>query len=130
MAVKKEDLEIESAAARFRPIEFLTENGFSIVRAEEIGEVRPAPIGTHLFVVRDQKGNERQVTVTIEVAAINEIILASRRHLSIESSYWIVCAERHLADYVWENDDYPPNSTLRVERLTPRDLNLARRWDK
>ena len=129
MAVKKEDLEVDSAAARSRPIELITENGFSIVRAHEVGGASPAPVDAYVFVVRDPQEHELEITVGIERVAINEIILASRGRISSESSYWVVCAERHLSDYLSDNDDYPSSATLRVERLTPRDLNLARRWE-
>jgi|SRR5882724_7057056 len=128
MAVKKEDLEAETAEARAQPIQFLTENGFSIVRAAEIGGASPSPPGTYVFVVRDPQGSERDVIVEVDGAAVNKVTLASRGLISSESTYWTVCAERHLADYLSENGDYPPGATLRIEMLTPRDLNLAHRW--
>jgi len=48
--------------------------------------------------------------------------------ISADSSYWICCAERHLADYLFAEDDYPPDARLKVEKLTPDDCNLAMRW--
>jgi len=45
------------------------------------------------------------------------------------STYWICCAERHLAEYLWKNNNYPPDETLRVEQLTLEDLNLGIRWE-
>jgi hypothetical protein len=126
MAVKKENLEVDSVAARCRPIELITENGFSIVR--ESDGTRPAPEGRYVFMVRDPEGSEHEITVEIDQQAVNEITLRSRGRISSESSYWICCAERHLAEYLWENDHYPPDGKLRVEQLTPKDLNLAIRW--
>lgn len=128
MAVKKENLEVDSAAARCRPIELITENGFSIVRAGESDGPRRAPEGRYVFMVRDPEGSEREITVGIDQQAVNEITLRSRGRISDESSYWICCAERHLAEYLWENDNYPPDGKLRVEQLTLEDLNLAIRW--
>ena len=128
MAVEKEQLARDSAAEHRRPIELITENGFSIVRADEIEGARPSPADKYVFLVRDPHGNELEIMVEIDQEAVNEITLRSRGRISSGSSYWISCAERHLADYFWEHDDYPPNGTLRVELLTPRDLNLARRW--
>jgi hypothetical protein len=128
MAVNKEELEVDSGAALCRPIELITENGFSIVRADELDGARISPAHTYVFVVRDPHGHELEIGVEIAVAAINEIVYRSRGHTSTESSYWVACAERHLADYLFEHDDYPPDATLRVALLTPRDLNLARRW--
>ena len=128
MAVKKEELEVDSAAARSRPIELITENGFSIVRATEIGGANPSA-HEYMFVVRDPHDYELEIMVGIDQAAINEVLLASRGRISSESSYWVACAERHLAEYLGEHDDYPPDATLRVELLTPRDLNLVHRWE-
>lgn len=128
MAVKKEELEADSAAARSRPIELITENGFSIVRADEIGGANPSA-HEYTFVVRDPRDYELEIIVGIDQAVINEVLVASSGRISSESSYWVACAERQLAEYLAENDDYPPDATLRVERLTPRDLNLVHRWE-
>ena len=128
MAVKKEELEADSAAARSRPIELITENGFSIVRATEVGGANPSA-HEYKFVVCDPQDHELEIVVGIDPAAINEVLVSSRGRISSESSYWVACAERQLADYLGEHDNYPPDATLRVERLTPRDLNLVRRWE-
>ncbi len=129
MAVKKENLEVDSAAACCRPIELITENGFSIVRAGESDGTRRAPEDRYVFMVRDPEGSEREITVGIDQQAVNEITLRSRGRISDESSYWICCAERHLAEYLWKNDNYPPDGKLRVEQLTLEDLNLSIRWE-
>jgi hypothetical protein len=128
MAVKKENLEVDSAAACCRPIELITENGFSIVRAGESDGTRRAPEDRYVFMVRDPEGSEREITVGIDQQAVNEITLRSRGRISSESSYWICCAERHLAEYLRENDNYPPDGRFSVEQLTLDDLNLAIRW--
>jgi len=128
MAVKKEQLEVDTAAARCRPIELITENGFSIVRATEFDGRRPLPAGKYEFVVCDAHGHQLEITVEIIGKVFVEIALRSRGRISSESSYWICCAERHLAEYLGENDSYPPHRRLRVECLTARDVNLANRW--
>jgi hypothetical protein len=128
MAVKKEQLEVDGAAARCRPIELITENGYSIVRTGESDATRRAPEGRFVFMVGDPEGSEREITMEIDQHAVNEITLRSRGRISSESSYWICCAERHLAEYLWENDDYPPVGKFRVEQLTAEDVNLAIRW--
>jgi hypothetical protein len=130
MAVKKENLEVDCAAARMRPIELITENGFSIVRTGESAVTRRASEGPFVFIVHDPPGSEREITVEINQQAVNEITGRSRGRISSESSYWICCAERHLAEYLWENDNYPPDGKLTVELLTLDDLNLARRWGR
>ncbi|PYS85288.1 MAG: hypothetical protein DMF70_04505 [Acidobacteria bacterium] len=128
MAAQKENLEVDSAAARGRPIELITENGFSIVRPGEGDGPMPAPEGTYVFMVSDPEGSEREIAVSIDQQAVSEITLRSGGRLSSNSSYWICCAERHLAEYLWENDTCPPDGKLRVEQLTLQDLNLATRW--
>jgi hypothetical protein len=130
MAAKKENLEVDSAAARCRPIELITENGFSIVRVDENDAASPAPEGSYVFIVHDPQGSDREITVGIDQQAANEITMRGRGRISSESSYWICCAERHLAEYLWQNDSYPPDGKLKVELLTLDDLNLATRWGR
>jgi hypothetical protein len=128
MAVKQEHLEVDSAAARCRPIELITDNGFSIVRADEIDGRTPLGSGKHAFVVRDEHGHQLEITVEIDEKIFVQITLRSRGRITNQSIYWVCCAERHLADYLWENNRCPPHERLRVECLTPRDINLAIRW--
>ena len=128
MAAQKENVEVDGAAAHSRPIELLTENGFSIVRPGEGDGPRRAPEGRLVFIVSHPDGVELEITVGIDQKAVNEVTLRSRGRISSESSYWIVCAERHLADYLAENDRRPPDARLQIERLTLKDLNLATRW--
>jgi hypothetical protein len=124
----RNQLAAEYYAVNEHPIEYLTENGFSIVRRCDIDKSIPA--GTkHSFVVRDPHGYELEITVDISDSAIAEIINRSSGRLSLNNSYWICCAERHLANYLWESDDYPPEARLKVDVLTLDDLNLARRWE-
>ena len=128
MAAQKENVEVDSAAAGSRPIELITENGFSIVRPGEGDGLSRPPEGSYVFMVSDLEGAECEITVSIDHQAVNEITLRSRGRISSESSYWICCAERHLAEYLWENDTCPTDGKLRVEQLTLADLNLAIRW--
>ena len=113
-----------------RPIEFLTENGFSIIRLSDIDKSIPAVGATHEFLVRDPHGYELHITVQISSNPIAEIDRRCWGRISNQSSYWISLAERHLATYLWENDDYPPDAKLEVDDLTLDDIDLARRWDR
>jgi hypothetical protein len=113
-----------------RPIEYLTENGFSIIRLCDIDKSIPAVGATHEFLVRDPHGYELHITVQISTNLIAEIGRRSGDRISNESSYWISLAERHLATYLWENDDYPPDAKLEVADLTLDDIDLARRWGR
>ena len=119
-----------SSVAPRRPIEFLTENGFSIVRLSDIDRSIPVVGATHEFLVRDPHEYELHITVQISNDARAEIAGRSRGRISKESSYWISLAERRLATYLWENDDYPPDAKLEVDDLTLDDIDLARRWDR
>src|SRR5713226_1442799 len=130
MAVKKEQLVPDSEAACHRPIELLTENGFSIVRTIEVDGSSTLAAGPHTFLVRDPHGYELDIAVEIDRPAVLEVVRRSEGRISAESSYWICCAERHLADYLWEQDDYPPAATLKVDQLSPNDIDLARRWQR
>src|SRR6266852_7612511 len=107
MVVKKEQLELNNEAARFRPIELLTENGFSIVRSWEASGAKAPMVGPYLFIVRDPDGYELEIVVEIERQVIQEVEIRSHGRIVAGNSYWISCAERHLSDYLWEHDDYP-----------------------
>jgi hypothetical protein len=127
--IEKRAIPNTSVAPR-RPIEFLTENGFSIVRLSDIDRSIPVVGATHEFLVRDPHEYELHITVQISNDARAEIAGRSRGRISNESSYWISLAERRLATYLWENDDYPPDAKLEVDDLTLDDIDLARRWDR
>jgi hypothetical protein len=130
MAVKREQLVHDSEAARCRPIELITENDFSIVRVSEVDGSSTPSAGPYAFLVRDPHGYELDIAVEIDGSAVLEVVKRSEGRISAESSYWICCAERHLADYLLEHDDYPPAATLEVDRLTPNDLDCAMRWQR
>jgi hypothetical protein len=124
----REGLGSSKAVEVRKPITYLTENGFSIVRRCELDEGVSSTRTEHCFVVRDPDDYELAITVHLSDRAVAEVISRTRGRLTIESGYWIVCAERHLADYLWENADYPPDGILTVDQLTLDDLDLARRW--
>jgi hypothetical protein len=120
----------EPSLSERRPIEFLTENDFSIIRLSDIDKSIPAVGATHHFLVRDPHEYELHITVEIADDSIEQIAASCRGRISSDSSYWIYFAERHLANYLWENDDYPPDATLNIYQITIEDLDLARRWDR
>ena len=111
------------------PIEYLTENGFSLIRLSDLNRI-PAIPGEYGFLVRDPHGYELEITVSIDQSIHDEVARRSNGRVSRASSYWICCAERHLTTYLWENDDYPPDARLDVNELTLDDLDLARRWNR
>lgn len=113
-----------------RPIELQTENGFSIVRQWEAEQKPPPADATFPFIVRNPTSEERRVIVVVadSLAARVQFQTAGRRRLS--GDYWIYCAERHLANHLWETDDFPPNDRIRIEELDREDLLVALRWEK
>lgn len=118
----------DDLAARDRPIELLTENGYAIVRPWEIDHT-PAPTnGTYSFLVQREQDLEREVLVTIAPEIFADICLRTRGRITQSCSFWIGCAERHLANYVWEKDDFPDGNRLVVDYLDPDDIISAVNW--
>jgi hypothetical protein len=111
-----------------RPIEYLTENGFSIIRLSDIDKSIPASGLMHRFLVRDPDGFELEITVDVAEEVAQALASRSRGHLTADSLYWVCCAERHLAEYLCDQEDYPADARLIVDQPSLKDLNLARRW--
>ena len=119
----------DSSPARQRPIEVQTENGFAIIRLCDVDRAVPIEGTRHDFIVRDPNGYELDITVEISAAVVAEVRRRCRGRITLASSFWINCAERHLTDYLWEHEDYPPDGRLTVDQLTLEDIDLTRRWD-
>lgn len=118
----------EDLAARDRPIELLTENGYAIVRPWEINQI-PAPTnGTYSFLVQREQDLDREIIVTIADELFDDVRLRTRGRVSKSCSFWICCAERHLANYLWEKDDFPVGNSLTVDYLDPDDIMSAVHW--
>ena len=111
------------------PIEFITENGYSIVRPWESGN-SPAPTGERFCFEVSDGFLERTITVEISRGVLTEISLRTRGRIEKTDSFWICCAERHLANYVSEHADFPEDDELIVEKLNRDDVLLALRWGK
>ena len=128
MAAQPERPQADKSVARTRPIELLTQNGFIILRAWEIEGVPPPISGTYHFRVRNPQNVERDIIVEVAEAIVARVAIQTGGRILRNSSFWICCAERHLANYVWEIDDFPVNNKLRVEQLDPEDVISAVRW--
>lgn len=109
------------------PIEFITENGFSIVRPWESGK-SPRPAGGKCRFGVSDGFIEREVTVEISRRVLTEISLRTRGRIEMSDSFWICCAERHLANYVSAHTDFPEDDELIIEKLDREDVLLALRW--
>ena len=89
----------------------------------------PPSNGNYAFNVRDPQSMERVVAVEIANDVVVQIELRTRLRILLSSSFWICCAERHLATYVWENNSYPTDGKLRIDQLDPEDFAQANRWE-
>jgi hypothetical protein len=119
----------ERSTFRQRPTEVQTENGFAIIRLCDVDDSYSTEGPTHCFIVRDPDGYELDVTVEISATVVGEIMHRTRGRISLASTYWIACAERHLTDYLWEREDFPPDARLVVDQPSIDDFDAARRWN-
>ena len=119
----------DSSLAGQCPIEVQTENGFAIIRLADVNKSVSIEGTRHYFIVRDPNGYELDITVDFSDAVIAEVRRRCRGRITLASSFWINCAERHLTDYLWEQEDYPPDGWITVDQLTLEDMELARRWN-
>ena len=109
-------------------IKLITENGFVIERVCEREAAAADSANGCRFVVLGPDDEERRVTVVFGEAAIGIIrSLQPANPLSLNSPFWLYCAERHLADYLWETNNYPPVRGLTIDRLSDENLRLAMR---
>ena len=129
MAVNRKFL-VAPEPAKPEPIQFLTENGFRIVRRCDVDDSFPKDGIEHCFIVHDPDGYELDITVAFDTRSAAEVIERSRRRITFKSSFWVNAAERHLAEYLWEQNDCPPGARLTINQLTLDDLDSARRWGR
>ena len=127
MALRNEEA-LRSRRVQQPPVEFVTENGFSIVRLCEVDPSARDTAAECQFVVRNPEGWERQVSVEFNHDLIALIQQSRHRPLSLSSSFWLECAERQLATYLWQSDSCPPEERLIVSELSSDYLLLARHW--
>jgi hypothetical protein len=129
MAVNRRQVVPGSLAKQVSPIQYVTENGFSIIRLCDIDKSVTATSRECRFLVRNERGSEREVTVAFEESLIAQIQSRRRSRLLDSSMLWLVCAEQCLATYLWKNDDYPDREKLSISELAPDELLLARHWN-
>jgi hypothetical protein len=130
MAHSERVLAEDAEAADSCPIELVTENGHSIIRSWEIND-EPAPTsGPYAFVIRTPNGLRETVYVEIALEIPTQIELHTCGRILRSNSFWIFCAERHLAAHLAEHDNCPRDGRLRVETLTLADMNLSIRWER
>jgi hypothetical protein len=130
MAAQSERVAAEANAPHQRAIELVTDNGYSIIRSWERHPEDFPTCGPYHFIVLSVDGSEQTIAVEISPGVLAQIGLHTRGRLSTSNSFWICCAEKHLAMHLLENDECPRFGTLLVDILTPSDLNLSIRWER
>jgi len=112
------------------PVEFLTENGFVIVRPWEAkGAIVPSE-GRFRFRVLDPDAAEREITVEYSSQLRQETALRTGGRIETTSQFWICSAERRLANHLMEHDEFPPANEMIIDAMDREDVLLAIRWGK
>jgi len=128
MAVSRRQVIPDRLAKEVSPIQYVTENGFSIIRLCDVDESVIATSRECRFLVRNERGWQREVTVAFEERLIAQVQSRRRCRLLDSSVLWLVCAEQQLATYLWENNDYPEGGQLIISELPADELLLATHW--
>ena len=128
MAVSRRKLVPDRLPHARSPIQCVTENGFSIIRLCEVDGLVTDTARECRFLVRNERGRERKVTVAFDEDLIARIQRQRRVPLLDQSVLWLVCAERCLATYLWEKDDYPHGGQLTISELSVDEFLLAKHW--
>ena len=127
MAIQEKARAVSSVTTH-TPIEVLTENGYTIVRKSDLEVSISDSARDCRFLLRDPNNHEREIKVAFNentIALVNEL---RPTPLRAESTFWVCCAEQHLATYVWQMDEAPADGLLVIDSLPPEDLQLACAW--
>jgi hypothetical protein len=111
-------------------IEFHTENGFVIVRPWEAKDKKAPAAGAFRFRVQDPDGIERDIGVEISNQLLSETAVRTGGRIETSSQFWICCAERRLANYLMERDEFPTANEIKIDTMDREDVLLAIRWGK
>ena len=112
------------------PVQLVTEAGFIIVRRCDLaGEGGAASGFEHNFIVKNIDGYQIEITVRFDTPAIKQLVARSNDDF-INSSFWLAAAERHLADYLDENGDFPPDASLTISDPNLDDIDSISRWNR
>lgn len=124
----EDEVPASNSARANPPIEYVTDNGFSIVR---LSELQPAMVNSKSechFWLRQPNGEESAVSVEFVGGAVAQ--LQRQRHIPLPdtSDFWLTLAEQQLAIYVWKNNHSPAGGHLVIGQLSSDDLVLAAGW--
>ena len=130
MLVQTDRPAIDAEPEKTRPIELLTENGFSIVRSWELDGTPPPTIRTYEFRISAPQGAQQRILVTITEDVLRQLAAHVRPRVESSGSFWVCCAERHLTNFLDEGESFPPGHNLILRRLDPEEIILAMRWGR
>jgi len=128
MAISRKEARPYRLLQDSRPIKYLTENGFSIIRSSEIDASLSDSPRECRFHVQNENGREREIKVCFEQSVIALVQMRRRFPLAEKTLFWLVCAESCLAQYLWDNNDFPPNDRIIIGELPPDEFMLALHW--
>ncbi len=95
-----------------------TINGFRIHGRPEAAEHKEGDISFH-FTLSDPEGTSRTCEVTLPAFVIELAKAATdREELPGGIRFWHALAEEVVANYVWQQGEFPPDSGIRVDDLT------------
>jgi hypothetical protein len=128
MTVTRERVIPERLALASSPIQYVTENPFRIIRLCEVyGSVIDTPRECR-FRVRNEHGRECDVTVHFDDNLVAQIQNQRRTRLLETSLLWLICAEKCLATYLRQNENFPDGGRLNIGELSVDELLLATHW--
>src|SRR5438105_13740469 len=87
MAAQPEIPQADTSAARIRPIELLTENGYIILRPWEIDGVPPPISGTYHFRVCNPQNVERDLIVEVADANVARIAIQTVGRIQLQDRF-------------------------------------------
>jgi hypothetical protein len=128
MAVSRKKVWPEHFPEKAKPIRYLTENGFSIVRLSDLDPATINSPSASRFLIQLDDGPQHEVCVSFDEQVLELLRLRRRIPLSPHSLFWLVCAESYLANYLWESNHLPPDEHLHIKDLSPDELMLALHW--
>lgn len=108
------------------PSRAMTLNGFTILRAADLGRSLPQRANERCFVVRSPHGLEQEVVVEIGHEAITAVEKVAR-NLAIGKAFWTEQAEQFLTDFIWNDGHVPANRRLTLKGVELEALEKAAR---
>lgn len=128
MAISKNKIWPDQLPQVQTPIKYLTENGFSIVRISDLDPSASTSPADCAFVVERNDKSAHEIHIGFDQLLTAALRIRRQFPLPDSSMFWLVCAESFLANYLWQNDDLPPNPHITINELCPDELMLALHW--